>query len=70
LTLGQSALAGDMVSGAGTVAYDPALFEVAVETIDVADKRLLGIWGSRLYRLVFTARDPQASGSWKIAIRP
>ena len=70
LALSPARLAGEMVSGAGTVAYDPDLFSVAVEAIDVTDGRLLGIWGSRLYRLVFTVRDPQASGSWTIAIKP
>jgi hypothetical protein len=69
LALGQAPLAGNTVSGAGMVEYDPAQFSVAVEEIDVTDGRLLGIWGSRLYRLVFSARDPQSSGSWKITIR-
>ena len=70
LKLSQAPLAGEMVSGTGMVEYDPTLFSVAVETIDVADGRLLGIWGSRLFRLVFTVRDPQAAGSWTIAIKP
>lgn len=70
LALKQAPLAAGRGSGAGTINFDPAVFTVAVEAIDVQDGRLLSIWGSRLYRLVFTARDPQAAGSWKIAIKP
>ena len=70
LALSQVPLAGDMLSGAGAVEYDPAVFGAAVEAIDVTDGRLQGIWGARLYRVVLSARDPQAAGSWQITITP
>lgn len=68
LSLSASPLAGELRSGAGVIRYDPAVFSAAVEAIEVTDGRLLGIWGSRLYRIVLSVRDPQAKGSWSIRI--
>jgi hypothetical protein len=68
LVLSPAPLAAEMVSGAGQVAYDPAVFTVVVEEINISDPRLAGAWGARMCRLLFTAIDPQAKGSWKITV--
>jgi hypothetical protein len=68
LELRQAALTGGQVSGSGKVSYDPAAFEVTQEEIQVKDERLAGAWGNRLCRLLFTVKDPQAQGSWKISV--
>ena len=68
LVLSETALVGEHSAGAGKVIYDPAVFSVRVEECPVADPRLAGAWGARLYRLLFTARSPQAQGSWQLTI--
>ena len=68
LLLRQAPLAGEMVSGAGRVGYDPAAFDVAVEELQLTDGRLQSAWGPRLFRLLFTAKKPLSVGSWKITV--
>ena len=51
------------------VGYDPAVFTLRVEELPINDPRLALAWGTRMCRLVFTAKDPQAAGSWKITVR-
>jgi hypothetical protein len=68
LVLSRVPLAGEMVSGAGQVAYDPDVFSVAVEEIAISDARLAGAWGGRMCRLLLTAKDAQAQGMWKIRV--
>ena len=61
-------LAGGRVSGAGVISYDPACLSPTVETIPIADPRLLGIWGPELRRLVFTAVNPGLQGEWRLQV--
>jgi hypothetical protein len=68
VVLSPAALAGEMVSGAAQLGFDPAVFDVAVEEIPLTDPRLATAWGARMARLLFTARDPSAQGSWKLTI--
>lgn len=68
LVLSPAPLISEMTSGAGQVSYDPAVFAVRVEEISISDPRLASAWGPRLCRLLFVAKDPQASGSWQIRV--
>ncbi len=68
LLLRQVQLVGELVSGAGRVGYDPAVFDVAVEEVQVTDGRLQSAWGLRMCRLLFTAKNPLSVGSWKITV--
>ncbi len=38
------------------IAYNPAQFEPLVETIPLADKNLINVWGTQIYRLSLKAR--------------
>ena len=62
LALKQAPLARGRVSGAGTLDYDPAVFTVAVEAIDVKDGRLQSIWGSGCTAWYSLRAIPQAGG--------
>lgn len=68
IRLNPAALAGEWVSGSAQVGYDPAQFSLTVEEITLTDPRLASAWGPRMARLLFTARDPQAQGSWEITV--
>jgi hypothetical protein len=68
IALSPAPLAGDMVAGQAQLSYDPAVFSVQAEEIALSDPRLATAWGTRMVRLLFTAKAPQAQGSWKIQI--
>jgi hypothetical protein len=70
ITLTTGAMAGDRISGQGQVTYDAKTFAVSVETIPIEDARLGGVWGARLNRIVFTAKNPLQKGTWTFWIRP
>ncbi|HUT20252.1 MAG TPA: heparinase II/III family protein [Anaerolineae bacterium] len=63
-----SPLPDGRLSGAGQLAYDPEQLEAAVEEVPITDERLNGTWGSRLRRIVFTARTPTLRGTWSFRI--
>ena len=67
--LSAAPLANGLVSAAGQVEYDPAQFSVKAEEVAVTDGRLTSIWGTRVCRLVFTAKAPQARGAWKVTVK-
>jgi hypothetical protein len=48
--------------------YNKSLFDTAVEMIPVDDKKLNAVWGSQLYRLAFTAKKMQKSGSYTFKV--
>jgi len=62
--LGERAIRDGRVSASGQVAYDPAIFSAAVETIPIGDERMGGAWGSEIYQVVLAATDPAQSGTW------
>ena len=68
LVLSPAPLVNGLTSGAGKVSYDPVVFSVRVEEISINDARLASTWGQRLCRLLFVAKDPQASGAWQIRV--
>ncbi len=55
-------------SGPVTIAYDARIFKPSVEEVKIDDERLKNSWGTRLYRILLTADNPPARGSWAIRI--
>lgn len=42
-------------TAAGTIVYDDAVYEARVETIPISDERLTPVWGTDLFRIVFSS---------------
>ena len=55
-------------SGKGKIAYDPAVFSIQVEAIEVNDAQLQSVWGSRLARILLTAIQPAMQADWTLKI--
>jgi hypothetical protein len=56
-----------LASGEGTVSrlkYDGATLEPTVETKALDDAGLRMSWGSQVYRILLTSKQPVASGKW------
>lgn len=68
VTFNERAILDGRVSAAGQVAYDPAVFRAAVETIPLTDERMGGTWGTELYRVVLTAKNPAQTGMWRYRV--
>ncbi len=49
--------------------YDPDLFELAVDTIQLTDRRLSNVWGKQIYRLSFKATKTALKGSYSFTIK-
>ncbi|MBI3957832.1 MAG: heparinase II/III family protein [Chloroflexi bacterium] len=64
VSLRERATLDGRVSGVGQVEYDPAVFTAVVETIPLTDERMGGTWGTELYRVVLTAKNPAQKGTW------
>lgn len=65
-------LAGVIVINAGdkrvAMKYDPSLFVVSVDVVELDDKRLSNVWGERLYRLSFTAKNLVLKGAYRFVV--
>ncbi|MCY1719367.1 heparinase II/III family protein [Prolixibacteraceae bacterium Z1-6] len=48
--------------------YNPKQFEAEIETIQLKDKRLSGVWGEKVYRLSLNAREMKLTDNYKITI--
>jgi len=48
--------------------YDKKKFKVNIETIDLEDARLRSSWGSRLFRIVLTAREKHLKDKFSLRI--
>lgn len=70
LTLATRALPNDLESASGKVLYDADRFRVQVDTVEIEDARLAGIWGDALYRINLRARNPKTEDSWRLRITP
>jgi hypothetical protein len=68
IALRASELSDDRVSGAAQLHYDVDKLTASTEEIDVEDRRLRGIWGNRLTRIVLKAKNPSQKDNWKIRI--
>lgn len=51
-----------------TLTYDPRLFTVQTEKVPQPDKRLSGVWGPELYRVVLTAKTKALKGHYRFVI--
>jgi hypothetical protein len=51
-------------AGSATLAYPAAVTDVSVERVSIADRRLGGVWGDHLNRIVFKVAAPLQQGSW------
>ena len=48
--------------------YDANIFEPAIETIELTDKRLSNVWGDKIYRLSLKAKTATKAGVYKYEI--
>ena len=49
--------------------YDPDLFELTVDTIQLTDRRLSNVWGKQIYRLSFKATKTALKGTYSFTIK-
>lgn len=70
LRLEPAHMAGELISGAGELAYHPAQLDVVVERINITDQRLVSVWGSQLHRLLLRPRQLRAADTWQITLKP
>jgi hypothetical protein len=70
ISLVASPLPGSRHSGVGSLTYDAATFSAHVEEQPVTDERLGQVWGEKLSRILFTAKNPPSQDTWTFQIRP
>ena len=58
------------VSGGAVLRYAADRLAAAVEEVAVEDRRLRGIWGEKLFRIVLKAEGPAREDSWRLRIEP
>ena len=69
LVLQETPLPGDRVTGSGRITFDSGTFEARVEKISLEDgERLHKIWGSRIVRVLLTARNLSNQEKWNLRI--
>jgi len=51
-------------AGSATLAYPAAVTSVSLERVPITDRRLGGVWGDHLNRVVFKVAVPSQHGSW------
>lgn len=49
--------------------FDNGKFDVKKETVVLTDKRLSDVWGSKVYRLSFTAKEKSFNGNYSFTIK-
>lgn len=59
---------GDMEGAIAFIYYDQDKFQLDTEAIAVTDRRLLRSWPPTIYRMLFTAKDPQNKDRWRFTI--
>jgi hypothetical protein len=55
---------GMRLSGTARLSFEPDVFEVSTERVEISDERLGGVWGDGLNRVVFRVADPPVRGTW------
>ena len=68
LKLSQAPLPDGRVSAAGRVDYQAGLFTVALERVEIADRRMRPIWGDHLTCAILTVKSPALKGQWRIRV--
>ena len=48
--------------------YDASFFDLQIEPVILSDTRLSNVWGSEIYRMVFTAKKQTLKGKYKFTI--
>ena len=48
--------------------YDASIFDLQIEPFILSDTRLSNVWGSEIYRMVFTAKKQTLKGKYKFTI--
>lgn len=48
--------------------YDASIFDLQIEPVILSDTRLSNVWGSEIYRMVFTAKKQTLKGKYKFTI--
>ncbi len=61
---------GDAAGRPVMLIYDGRLFEPLFETIELADERLRGSWGERIYRILLKGKAQARAGSFTVRIEP
>jgi hypothetical protein len=69
IQLSEATLPGERHTGSGVVVYDAAKFALTTEEVAITDKRLGGVWGECLTRLVFTVQNPMSEDTWTFGVR-
>ena len=49
--------------------YNPQIFELATETVELTDRRLSNVWGKQIYRLSFKAKQMAEKGNYSFTIK-
>jgi hypothetical protein len=49
--------------------YDPKAFSYGIETIPLNDPKLSDVWGSRIYRITFTAKKMTKKGNYSFTVK-
>jgi len=68
IALKASELSGGRMSGAAQIHYESDKMAASAEEITVEDRRLRGIWGDRLTRIVLKAKNLSQKDAWKMKI--
>jgi hypothetical protein len=55
-------------SGSATLFFDANLFDVALETVVIADGWLKTVWGGKLMRIVLSLKNPKTKGEWTLRV--
>ena len=62
------ALGEGRTSGSATLCFDADVFDVALETVVIADGWLKTVWGGKLMRIVLSLKNPQPKGEWTLRV--
>jgi hypothetical protein len=68
IDLEEQTLGSGLPSGAAQLTYDPDALTASVESIDVTDGRLKGIWGEKLTRILLKVDKPISSGEIAVVV--
>ncbi|WP_294473351.1 hypothetical protein [uncultured Bacteroides sp.] len=49
--------------------YEPSRFELQVEPIELTNPRLSKVWGDKIYRLSFKAKQQVKKGNYSFTIK-
>ncbi len=68
IRLMETPLSGALVSGTGTLHFEPGVFIFKIEEIEIEDAQLQRVWETRLSRVLLCVRQPAKTGRWAVRI--